>query len=100
MSCTVREAKEKLDGDEFDDMVLFYREYPPINFHLTTMLSQVCHTTWVANFKKGMKRLKPKDFMPDYKATMLTQEDKAREAVNKLRLIGRGSKYITVKEEC
>jgi len=63
------------------------------------MLSQVCHTVWTANFSKGMKRLKPKDFMPDYEKTFETQEDRARKAVEDIRAFARGNKLIKVKKE-
>ena len=84
MSRSVKECQGILNNDDFDDWVLFYKEYPPLNHHLSHMLSSLIATTWNAH---GGKRttLKPKDLVPDYGRSLMTQEDKAREAVEKMR---------------
>jgi len=63
------------------------------------MLAQISHTVWNANWTKGRKQLKLKDFMPNYDKTFETQEDRARAAVEGLRVFARGNKLIKVKKE-
>jgi len=99
LSCTPRQAKAQIDTEQFQEFVLYFRDYPPINDHLTLLLGQVSHTVWSANWSRGKKRLKLKDFMPDYRKAYMTQEDKAREAVKAIRKFAKGNKYINIKEE-
>ena len=62
-------------------------------------MGQVSHTVWSANWQRGRKRLKLKDFMPDYRKAYATQEDSARDAVSALRKFAKGNKFIKVKKE-
>lgn len=89
----------KHDDDQFKDWLLYYQEFPVLNDHLTLMLSQVCSTTWNSNRIKGQKAHSPKDYMPDYKKLMVTQEEKAANAMDEFRAFAARSPYITVKKE-
>ena len=85
MSRPVSECKDIFDTDDFNDWVLFYKEYPPINHHLSHMLSLLGEITWAAPGGKGRKKIKAKSLVPDYGRGLMSQEDKAREAVEKMR---------------
>ncbi len=78
------ECQEIMGDDEFDNWVLFYKEYPLFNHHMSHMLSQLTAVTWAAPGGKKNK-MTAKDFFPDYSKALLTQEDRARIAVEKMR---------------
>lgn len=71
---TVREAQEVITDKEFNDYLLFYKEYPPINHHMTTLISQLTYITWYAQPGNGKrKRFKITDFIPSYKERLPTR---------------------------
>ena len=85
---TVREAQEVITDSEFNDYLLFYKDYPPINHHMTTLMSQLTYITWYAQPGNGArKRFKIKDFIPSHKEALPSRDIVA----SKIRAIFGGS---------
>lgn len=84
MARPVRECQELMSYEDFNDWVLFYKEYPLLNHHISNMISQLTAITWNAHGGRR-KKVRAKDFYPDYSKALLTQEDRARIAVEKMR---------------
>jgi hypothetical protein len=75
----------RVDTEEFQDKILFYREHPPLHRHLTVLFTRLAGVIWNANYKKGMRKFKVKNFIPNYLKDSMTQEEKAAVATDKMR---------------
>jgi hypothetical protein len=81
LSCTVREAQDRMSQQEFLDLLTFWETSPPLADHLNVLMANVCTT--VANSTPGRKKaLRIKDFIIEYKKEMPSKEARLQKLKN------------------